>query len=119
VVAGVLLIVVVAVVSVLRGRAEPGVERQQLVAQALSSVGVRDTGGLDDPVRRAGCLRAAAAPVRADAPLVGGRRVTFEGRPGVLLVLATGTRGTFDVVIVDPACGTTAGTLLAATRVGQ
>jgi hypothetical protein len=52
-----------------------------------------------------------------DAPLLGGRRVTFEGRPGVLLVLGTGRRGAFDVLIVDTDCGPGGGKLLAATRV--
>jgi hypothetical protein len=114
------LLVAVAVVAGLRARAEPPptVGRPQLVAEALSAVGVRDTGGLDDPVRRTGCLRAVGAPVDSpDAPLLGGRRVTFEGEPGVLLVLGTGLRGTFDVLIVDPDCGPSGGRLLAATRV--
>lgn len=119
VLAGVLLVAVVAAAALWRDRAAPGVDRQQLVAQALSAVGAHDTGGLDDPARRAGCLRAVSAPVREDAPLLGGRQVTFEGRPGVLLVLGTGTRGAFDVVVVDTACGPAGGTLLAASRVGQ
>ena len=119
VVAGVLLVAVVAAAALWRDRAAPGVDRQQLVAHALSAVGAHDTGGLDDPARRAGCLRAVEAPVGDDAPLLGGRQVTFEGRPGVLLVLGTGTRGAFDVVVVDPACGPAGGALLAASRVGQ
>jgi hypothetical protein len=114
------LLAAVAVVAGLRARldAPPTVERPQLVAQALSAVGVRDTAGLADPTRRTGCLRAVGAPAeRPDAPLLGGRRVTFEGQPGVLLVLGTGQRGTFDVLIVDPDCGPAGGRLLAATRV--
>ena len=43
--------------------------------------------------------------------------MTFEGSQGVLLVLGTGQRGAFDVLIVDPDCGPSGGTLLAATRV--
>jgi hypothetical protein len=43
--------------------------------------------------------------------------VTFEGNPGVLLVLGTGPRGTFDVLIVDPDCGPERGTLLDAAHV--
>jgi hypothetical protein len=114
------LLVAVAVVAGLRTRPEPPptVGRPQLVAEALSAVGVRDTAGLDDRGRRTGCLRAVGAPVdRPDAPLLGGRRVTFEGEPGVLLVLGAGLRGTFDVLIVDPDCGPGGGRLLAATRV--
>ena len=45
-------------------RPRPTVGRPQLVAEALSAVGVRDTGGLDDPTRRAGCLRAVGAARR-------------------------------------------------------
>jgi hypothetical protein len=114
------LLVAVAVVAGLPTRSEPPptVGRPQLVAEALSAVGVRDTAGLDDPLRRAGCLRGIGAPVDSpDAALLGGRRVTFEGEPGVLLVLGTGLRGTFDVLIVDPDCGPGGGRLLAATRV--
>ena len=114
------LLVAVAVVAGLRDRAEPApaIGRPQLVAEALSAVGVRDTAGLDDPRRRTGCLRAIGAPVDSpEAPLLGGRRVTFEGEPGVLLVLGTGRRGTFDVLVVDPDCGPSGGRLLAATRV--
>jgi hypothetical protein len=114
------LLVAVGVVAALRARTEPAptVERPQLVAEALSAVGVRDTAGLADPTRRGGCLRAVGAPVEnPQAPLLGGRRVTFEGTEGVLLVLGTGRRGVFDVLIVDPDCGPSGGRLLAATRV--
>ena len=114
------LLVAVGVVAALRARPEPlpAVGRPQLVAEALSAVGVRDTAGLAEPTRRAGCLRAVGAPVESpEAPLLGGRRVTFEGSEGVLLVLGTGRRGAFDVLIVDPDCGPGAGRLFAATRV--
>jgi len=114
------LLVAVGVVAALRARPEPlpAVGRPQLVAEALSAVGVRDTSGLAEPTRRAGCLRAVGAPVESpEAPLLGGRRVTFEGSEGVLLVLGTGRRGAFDVLIVDPDCGPGAGRLFAATRV--
>jgi len=49
--------------------------------------------------------------------LLGGRRVVLDGRPGVLLVLATGTRGQLHVVTVDPGCGPAGGTLLAQVTV--
>ena len=114
------LLVAVGVVAALRARPEPlpAVGRPQLVAEALSALGVRDTAGLAEPTRRAGCLRAVGAPVESPAAaLLGGRRVTFEGSAGVLLVLGTGRRGAFDVLIVDPDCGPGAGRLFAATRV--
>ena len=70
---------------------------------------------LADPVRRAGCLRAVAAPgVDPDAALLGGRRVELARGPALLLVCPTGERGVFDVVVVDPDCGPAGGTLLAA-----
>ncbi|MBV9919422.1 MAG: hypothetical protein JOY78_01005 [Pseudonocardia sp.] len=111
------LLVAVAAVAALRARPEPPptIGKPQLVAEAISAVGIHDAAGLDDPTRRAGCLRALGRP--ADAPLLGGRRVTFEGNPGVLLVLGTGQRGTFDVLIVDPDCGPERGTLLDAAHV--
>ena len=114
------LLVAVGVVAALRARPEPlpAVGRPQLVAEALSALGVRDTAGLAEPTRRAGCLRAVGAPVESpEAPLLGGRRVTFEGSEGVLLVLGTGRRGALDVLIVDPDCGPGAGRLFAANRV--
>lgn len=120
VLAGVLLLAVLVGAGLLQARQEPLllVDRPHLMAQGLSTVGVHDTGGLDDAVRRAACLRAVAAPgVRPDAPLLGGRRVTFEGTPGDLLILGTGKLATFDIVIVDPGCGTAGGTLVAATHV--
>ena len=120
VLAAVLLVAVLVGAGLLEAREGqlPAVDRPRLAAQGVSTIGVRDTGGFDDPARRAGCLQAVAAPgVAPTAPLLGGRRVTFEGAPGVLLVLGTGRRGAFDIVIVDPACGPGAGTLLAAGHV--
>jgi hypothetical protein len=120
VLAAVLLVAVLVGGGLLKARQEqlPAIERPQLAAQGISTIGVRDTGGLEDPVRRSGCLQVVAAPgVAPAAPLLGGRRVTFEGEPGVLLVLGTGRRGTFDIVIVDPACGPGSGTLLATGHV--
>ncbi len=111
-----------AIVAGWRARPEapspPTIDGPQLVAEAVAAVGVRDTAGLDDPARRAGCLRAVGAPdIDPAAPLLGGRRVTFEGHASVLLVLGTRVRGAFDVLIVDPDCGPAGGRLLAATRV--
>ncbi|HEY0816783.1 MAG TPA: hypothetical protein VGE11_26200 [Pseudonocardia sp.] len=120
VLAGALLVAVLVGGGLLHARHEqlPTLDRPQLLAQGLSTVGVRDAGGLDDPARRTACLHAVAAPgVTPTAPLLGGRRVVFQGSPGLLLVLGTGRRGTFDVVVVDPECGPGGGTLLASTHV--
>jgi hypothetical protein len=92
------------------------VSRVDLVAVATSAVGVVDVGDLGDPARREACLRA-VLPDAARERLLGGRRVVLDGRPGVLLVLATGTRGQLHVVTVDPGCGPRGGTLLAQVTV--
>jgi len=92
------------------------VSRVDLVAVATSAVGVVDVGDLGDPARREACLRA-VLPDAARERLLGGRRVVLDGRPGVLLVLATGTRGQLHVVTVDPGCGPAGGTLLAQVTV--
>ena len=92
------------------------VSRVDLVAVATSAVGIVDVGDLADPARREACLRA-VLPDAAGERLLGGRRVVLDGRPGVLLVLATGTRGGLHVVTVDPGCGPAGGTLLAQVTV--
>jgi hypothetical protein len=97
--------------------AAPSVRPVELVALARATVGTTDVGDLADPTRRAACL-AAVAPAAAGERLLGGRSVVLDGRPGVLLVLATGTRGGLRIVTVDPTCGPAGGTLLAQLVVG-
>jgi hypothetical protein len=110
-----------AVAAVVLGAPRPAspvltVSRVDLVTVATSAVGVVDVGELGDPARREACLRA-VLPDAAGERLLGGRRVVLDGRPGVLLVLATGTRGQLHVVTVDPGCGPAGGTLLAQVTV--
>jgi hypothetical protein len=93
------------------------VSRVDLVAVATSAVGTVDVGELGDPARREACLRA-VLPASVGERLLGGRRVVLDGRPGVLLVLATGARGGLHVVTVDPGCGPAGGALLAQVTVG-
>ncbi len=95
-----------------RPAAAPTVTRVELVALGRTAVGTLDVGDLADPARRAACLRA-VAPDAAGETLLGGRRVVLDGRPGVLLVLATGVRGGLRILTVDPGCGPAGGTLLA------
>jgi hypothetical protein len=90
----------------------PTVTRIDLVAFGRSAVGTMDVGDLTDPARRTACLRA-VAPAAVGEALLGGRRVVLDGRPGVLLVLATGTTGGLRIVTVDPGCGPDGGTLRA------
>jgi hypothetical protein len=79
-----------------------------------------DVGDLADPVRRAGCLRVVAPPgVAPEAPLLGGRDVVVTGRPGVLLLLASGHgRPGMHVVVVAAGCGPQGGELLRAQAIG-
>jgi len=95
----------------------PAVTRIELVALGRSAVGTMDVGDLADPARRAACLRAVATAAAGEA-LLGGRRVVLDGRPAVLLVLATGTTGGLRIVTVDPGCGPEGGTLRAQVVVG-
>jgi hypothetical protein len=92
--------------------AAPAVSRVELVALGRATIGTTDVGELADPARRAACLQS-VAPAAAGDRLLGGRRVVLDGRAGVLLVLATGTRGELRIVTVDPGCGPGGGTLLA------
>lgn len=93
--------------------------RVDLAAAGTAALGVDDLGPLADSARRAACLRAVGPTgARPDDAVLGGRRVLLEGRPGILVVLATGTLGQFRLVVVDPGCGAAGGTLLAETVVG-
>ncbi len=86
--------------------APPGVTAADLGGVARAAVGAHDAGELADPVRRTACLRSVAPPgLDPNALLLGGRGVVLDGRPGILLVLATGQLGTFRAIVVDTACG--------------
>jgi hypothetical protein len=98
----------------------PRIDGVDLAAAGRSAVGSSDLGALGDPVRRAGCLRAAGVlGLDPDAVPLGGRRVELARGPAVLLVFATGELGVFDVVLVDPDCGPAGGTLLGTARIGR
>lgn len=100
-----LLSVLVVSVASRHGTGPP--DRTLLVREAIASFGVHDAGAYADDAVRAACLRALAPPdTTPTAPLLGGRQVTFAGRPGVVLVLGTGRRGRLDVVVVDHGCTT-------------
>lgn len=100
------LVVAVVAIGVVRSPAPqpPHLASAELVAAALQARGVGDAGELQDPANRAACLRRVLPDVDPAAPLLGGRSVVLDGRPGVLLLLPGGTLGTFRVVVVDPAC---------------
>jgi anti-sigma factor RsiW len=103
-----------------REAAPMSLEGVDLVTAGLTVRGDFDVGDLADPARRAGCLRAVAAPgVAPGAPLLGGRDVVLGGQDGVLLLLATGERGRLHVVVVAPGCGPEGGTLLDARTIGE
>lgn len=93
------------------------IELEQLAA---GSLGVRDLGELSDPARLTGCMARVAeqADVDPDAGVVAGRRVLLDGREGILLLVLTGERGRFDVVVVDPECGPDGGMVLITGTIG-
>lgn len=101
--AGVLAVALAVGVALGTPPARPDVARVDLVAVARSTVGLDDLGPLTDPGRRAECLRRAGI----GGEVAGGRTVRFEGVPGVLLVLTTGVRGAFRVVVLDDPCSRT------------
>ncbi|MDN5919590.1 MAG: hypothetical protein L0I76_31580 [Pseudonocardia sp.] len=93
-------------------------EETDLQAAGAGALGERGAGPLADPLRRRACLTAAGVP-GTTAPLIGARPYAVRGEPGTLLVLGTGVRGRFRLVVVDPACGAGTGRLLASTTVGR
>jgi hypothetical protein len=96
---------------------DPGLD---LASAGRAALGAGDAGLLADPGRRAACLRAVRVPgVEPGAALLGADRVELRGRPGVLLVLASGRRGVLHVVVVDPGCGPAGGLLLGSTTTGR
>ena len=95
-------------------------DRIELATAGRSALGDTDLGPLTDPARRAACLRAVGVlGVDPLAVPIGGRRVELARGPGILLVFVTGELGVFDVVVVDPDCGRTGGTLLGTVRIGR
>jgi hypothetical protein len=110
------------VAGALWGRPDPlpSLDRVDLAAAGRAALGTTDVGDLADPARRAACLRVVGPPgVAPDAPLLGGRRVEVDGRPAVLLVLASGELGRFHIAVVDPGCGPGGGALLRSADVGR
>ncbi|ODT95220.1 MAG: hypothetical protein ABS81_31905 [Pseudonocardia sp. SCN 72-86] len=63
--------------------------------------GTPGAGPLADPGRQAACLAAVGVP---PATALATRDVAVGGAPGVLLVLPTGTIGTYRMLVVDPGC---------------
>lgn len=69
-----------------------------------------------DQARLAGCLTRLGA---GGATVLGSRRVNLEGRPGVLLILATPTPGRIRMLVVTPNCGPDRGAALADRTSGR
>ncbi len=106
VVAGIALVAVLVGVGLVRSHAATvTVSGVELAAAGRAALGVGEAGEFAKPSRRSACLRSVSPPgVAADSPLLGGRGVELDGRPGVLMVLGTGELGSFDVVVVGPGC---------------
>jgi hypothetical protein len=86
-------------------------------AALRAGLGSTDYGPLATPGRLAGCLAAHGVP--AGVRLVGARQVVVDGRPGVLLVLPTGTAARFRLLAVGPDCAAGAPFTLSDTLVGR
>ena len=88
----------------------------QLGGALLASLGRTDLGPLRDPATLAACL--AANGVAEGTPLLGSAQVLLRGEPGTLLLLTTGTAGSFTALVVGPACSATDPAQLARQRIG-
>lgn len=88
----------------------------QLGGALLASLGRTDLGPLRDPATLAACL--AANGVADGTPLLGSAQVLLRGEPGTLLLLTTGTAGSFTALVVGPACSAIDPAQLARQRIG-
>jgi hypothetical protein len=86
-------------------------------AALRAGLGSTDYGPLAAPGRLAGCLAAHGVPPGVRP--VGARQVVVDGRPGVLLVLPTGTAARFRLLAVGPDCAAGAPFTLSDTLVGR
>jgi len=86
-------------------------------AALRAGLGSTDYGPLAAPGRLAGCLAAHGVP--AGVRPVGARQVVVDGRPGVLLVLPTGTAARFRLLAVGPDCAAGVPFTLSDTLVGR
>ncbi len=94
----------------------------QLPSAAGTGLATRQLGALADPARQAGCLGHTGEPggaALAGRPVLGGRPVLLDGRPGVLLVLPGERPGQVRLLVVTPDCAAGAGAALARTTVGH
>lgn len=88
----------------------------QLGGTLLASLGRTDLGPLRDPATLAACL--AANGVAEGTPLLGSAQVLLRGEPGTLLLLTTGTAGSFTALVVGPTCSAIDPAQLARQRIG-
>lgn len=77
-----------------------------------------DYGPLATPDKLDACLTAVRVDPAANEPL-GAREVTLDGKPGVLLILPTGTAARFRMIVVEPDCGPGSPVVMADTTVGR
>ncbi|SPM33865.1 putative alanine rich protein [Mycobacterium rhizamassiliense] len=74
-----------------------------------------DYGPLSDPARRASCLSGLGYP--ASTPVLGGRPVEINARPGIVLVLPADAPNTLAVFAVALNCSAADTGLLADTQI--
>jgi hypothetical protein len=89
----------------------------QLGTAVLASLGATDLGPLQDRAVLAGCL--SANGVTAGTPLLGSAEVLLRGRPGVLLLLPSGTAGIITALVVGPTCSADDPALITQKAIGR
>jgi len=89
----------------------------QLGTAVLASLGATDLGPLQDRAVLAGCL--SANGVTAGTPLLGSAEVLLRGRPGVLLLLSSGTAGIITALVVGPTCSADDPALITQKAIGR
>ncbi len=80
-------------------------------------LGTAVLGPLQDRAVLAGCL--SANGVTAGTPLLGSAEVLLRGRPGVLLLLPSGTAGIITALVVGPTCSADDPALITQKAIGR
>jgi hypothetical protein len=78
--------------------------RKELPAAATKAFGAKDYGPFTDQRKLGECL--GANGVAATTTPIGGRQVTVDGKPGVMLILPTGKAVRFQLLVVGTDCAT-------------
>ncbi len=86
-------------------------------ATLLSALGRSDTGAFTDLAARDRCLAANGVP--ETTPVLGTASIDAGGDPAVVILLSTGTIGTFDALVVGSGCDTGNPATISRTTIGD